>query len=100
MFKFMRFRGSHLAQRIITFNTVALCVLMIGILYLSQFQNNSLRDRQSGMILESDLFVRLAEATIAGKTDPDVVRVSSQLELDALSYGSHTGQRDAEGSFA
>jgi two-component system sensor histidine kinase ChvG len=70
--RFMRFRGSHLAQRIITFNTVALCVLMVGILYLSQFQNNSVRDRRTGMVLESDLFVRLAGATIVTETDPVV----------------------------
>ncbi len=67
----LRFRGSHLAQRIITFNTVALCVLMAGILYLSQFQNNSLRDRQTAMYLESDLFVRLASAHLTPLSDPD-----------------------------
>lgn len=70
--RFMRFRGSHLAQRIITFNTVGLCVLMVGILYLSQFQNNSVRDRRTGMVLESDLFVRLAAATIVTESDPVV----------------------------
>ncbi len=81
--RFMKFRGSHLAQRIITFNTVALCVLMVGILYLSQFQNNSVRDRRTGMVLESDLFVRLAGATIITETDP-VIKFLKLLDTVAL----------------
>lgn len=81
--RLLRFRGSHLAQRIITFNTVGLCVLMVGILYLSQFQNNSVRERKTGMVQESDLFVRLAGATIATETDP-VVKFLKLLDTIAM----------------
>ena len=107
--RFLRFRGSHLAQRIITFNTVWLCVLRVGILYLGQFQNNSVRGRRAGMVLESDLFVRLAGASIITEPDPvakflklldtvSMLPVPEGLELDGgdvpLRYGYISFSRD------
>ena len=38
MLRIFRFRGSALARRIITFNVIALCILLMGMLYLNQFK--------------------------------------------------------------
>lgn len=48
-------RRSPLSRKIITFNLVALGVLLTGVLYLSQFQSGILEQRARGMLTEARL---------------------------------------------
>lgn len=57
-------RTSPLARRIITFNLIALCILLIGMLYLDQFRGGLVVEKQSAMIVESELYAETIEARL------------------------------------
>jgi two-component system, OmpR family, sensor histidine kinase ChvG len=60
------FWTSALARRIIAFNLIALCVLLLGMLYLSQFRNNVATERLAALRSEATLYAQLLEGRIAG----------------------------------
>ncbi len=53
------FWSSALARRIIAFNLIALCVLLLGMLYLSQFHNNSVAERLTTLETETTLYTHI-----------------------------------------
>ena len=59
--RLFRFQSSALARRIITFNLIALCILLMGMLYLNQFKDGVVQEKQSSMVLESGLYAGLLE---------------------------------------
>jgi two-component system, OmpR family, sensor histidine kinase ChvG len=64
------FRYSALARRIVTFNLIALCVMLLGILYLSQFRGSLLQEQQAAMMSESSLVTRLLESRVSASGTP------------------------------
>ena len=80
-------RGSHMAQRIITFNFVALCILLVGILFLIQTQSNALYERQRTIIVESHLIANFIEDASLYKEGADLqsllkkTNVTNSLEV-------------------
>ena len=59
-----RVRTSPLARRIITFNLIALCILLVGMLYLDQFRGGLVLEKQSSMLVESELYADVIEARL------------------------------------
>ncbi len=62
--KLTRFRTSALARRIVTFNLMALCILLIGMLYLNKFNGGLVVERQTSMVVESELYANVIEARL------------------------------------
>ncbi|MCP5085964.1 MAG: histidine kinase [Rhodobacteraceae bacterium] len=66
-FWLFRFRSSALARRIITFNLIALCILLMGMLYLNQFNSGQMRDKQNNLLIDSSLYVGVVQARMGGE---------------------------------
>jgi len=62
---FISLNRSPLARKIITFNLLALVVLVGGVLYLNQFRDGLVEQRETGMIAEAQLIARVIEADLA-----------------------------------
>jgi two-component system sensor histidine kinase ChvG len=58
------FWASALARRIIAFNLIALCVLLLGMLYLSQFRNNIVSERLAALDVQSTLYAQLLQERV------------------------------------
>lgn len=75
---------SPLARKIITFNLVAMLVLVAGVLYLNPFRNSLVLQRESGLIAEArlvaDVFeARLTPAVPGAAPDPAAMDISAIL---------------------
>lgn len=66
-----RVRTSPLARRIITFNLIALCILLVGMLYLNQFRGGLVLEKQSAMLIESELYADVIEARLLDERTAD-----------------------------
>ncbi len=66
------FWSSALARRIIAFNLIALCVLLLGMLYLSQFRNNSATVRLMAVQAEALLYTQLLQERMSLDTSADL----------------------------
>jgi len=66
------FWSSALARRIIAFNLIALCVLLLGMLYLSQFRNNSATVRLMAVQSEALLYTQLLQERMSLDTSPEL----------------------------
>ncbi len=64
-------RSSPLARRIITFNLIALNVLVAGILYLNSSRDGLALQRARGMVSEVELIADVFEAQMRGEQPPD-----------------------------
>ncbi|MEK6205668.1 MAG: sensor N-terminal transmembrane domain-containing protein, partial [Amylibacter sp.] len=58
------FWSSALARRIIAFNLIALCVLLLGMLYLNQFRNSVAAGRLVALQSESTLYAQLLQERV------------------------------------
>ncbi len=63
------FWSSALARRIIAFNLIALCTLLLGMLYLSQFSNNIADERFAALKVQSGLYAQLLQERAANNAD-------------------------------
>lgn len=70
------FWSSALARRIIAFNLIALCVLLLGMLYLSQFRNNSATVRLMAVQSEALLYTKLLQERVSLDTGSEVPSAS------------------------
>jgi len=63
--------SSPLARKIITFNLLALVVLVGGVLYLNQFREGLVVQRERGMVIQAKLIAKVFEAELpaAGPVD-------------------------------
>ena len=61
-------KQSPLARKIITFNLLALVVLVAGVLFMNPFRDSLMLQREQGMVTEAQLMARglAAEAALAG----------------------------------
>lgn len=55
---------SPLARKIITFNLLAILVLVAGVLFLNPFRDSLVLQRERGLVIEAELIARLVEATL------------------------------------
>jgi two-component system sensor histidine kinase ChvG len=109
-----RIRTSVLARRIITFNLIALCVLLVGMLYLSQYRGGQLVEIEESMRVEADLYAATAQARVQSNavvgadligdltiSDGRVVRVfMPDLSVGAMVSGVNTSGSQSAGVFA
>lgn len=73
---------SPLARKIITFNLLALVILVAGVLYTNQSRDSLRFQRASGLVSEAELIADVMEASLPGpgeSFDPD--NVLSELDL-------------------
>ncbi len=61
--------SSALARRIIAFNLIALCTLLLGMLYLSQFSNNIADERFAALKVQSNLYAQILQERATKTTD-------------------------------
>ncbi|GGA05939.1 sensor histidine kinase [Amylibacter cionae] len=71
-----RIRTSALARRIITFNLIALCILLVGMLYLNQFKGGAVVEKQTSMLIESELYSSVIEARLLDERTPNSALIS------------------------
>ena len=77
---------SPLARKIITFNLLAMLVLVAGVLYLNPFRNSLVLQRESGLVAEAQLIAdvfeaRLALAAPADLSDGSIALAAQGIEL-------------------
>jgi len=80
--------SSPLARKIITFNLLAMVVLVAGVLYLNPFRNSLLLQRESGLVAEARLIANMFEAGLPADdegalglgTPSDVATILATLE--------------------
>lgn len=72
--KFIAINRSPLAQKIITFNLVAIILMVAGILYLNPFRDSLVKQREMAMVAEATLIADMIEFTAGqdGKLDVEV----------------------------
>ncbi|MFQ6547220.1 sensor N-terminal transmembrane domain-containing protein [Aestuariibius sp. 2305UL40-4] len=81
--KFIRLKRSPLARKIITFNLMALVLLLAGVLYLNPARDSLAAQRANALVTEAKLVADVYEATL-GQLDlatDDASRILRQLEL-------------------
>jgi len=101
--RFFRIRSSALARRIIIFNLIALCVLLMGMLYLNQFKGGLLQEKQAAMQVDANLYASVLQSRMAQETTVDMLVGLSMAEgvnlrafnLDSTSAGMASGNWDA-----
>ncbi|WP_417258224.1 sensor N-terminal transmembrane domain-containing protein [Celeribacter sp.] len=81
--KFIAVNRSPLAQKIITFNLVAIILMVAGILYLNPFRDSLVTQREIAMVTEAALIADMLEAT-AGSDGPLVLRADDEAVLAVL----------------
>lgn len=62
--KFIAINRSPLAQKIITFNLIAIIVMVAGILYLNPFRDSLVKQRELAMVAEAVLIADMLELTV------------------------------------
>jgi two-component system sensor histidine kinase ChvG len=83
---------SPLARKIITFNLLAIILMVAGVLYLNPFRDSLVFQRQNGLVTEAQLIANAFKAQMPeeGAVDlasNDVIDVRATLESLALSDG-------------
>lgn len=73
----LSFGGSSLARKIITFNLLALVVLVGGVLYLNQFREGLVRQSEAALKTEARLIARLLELNRQTSGSPDLLLADS-----------------------
>ncbi|MEM6760660.1 MAG: sensor histidine kinase [Pseudomonadota bacterium] len=77
-------RSSPLARKIITFNLIALNVLVAGILYLNSTRDSLAVQRISGVIAQAELVADVLEAQLPGTGTPDI---ATMIDVDETLAG-------------
>ncbi len=62
---------SPLARKIITFNLMAILVLVAGVLYLNPFRDSLVVQRERSLVIEAEIISGFLEASLAGETLSD-----------------------------
>lgn len=74
---FISLNRSPLARKIITFNLLALVVLVAGVLFLNPFRDSLVQQREAGLVSEAELIADVFEAIIGSDTGGDGVTLTS-----------------------
>lgn len=95
---FISLNRSPLARKIITFNLLALVILVAGVLYLNPFRDSLVLQRERGLVVETQLVADVLEAQFAGVENlPDKSTVSANLAKLSLPNGVEAYIYDLEG---
>ena len=86
---FISLNRSPLARKIITFNLMAMIVLVAGVLYLNPFRDSLVLQRESGLVAEAQLIANVFEAqfpnegavNLASSDGIDTLRTVKRIEL-------------------
>ncbi len=86
---FISLNRSPLARKIITFNLMAMIVLVAGVLYLNPFRDSLVLQRESGLVAEAQLIANVFEAqlpnegavNLASGDGIDTLRTVQRIEL-------------------
>ena len=86
---FISLNRSPLARKIITFNLMAMIVLVAGVLYLNPFRDSLVLQRESGLVAEAQLIANVFEAqmpnqgavNLATGDGIDTLRTVQRIEL-------------------
>ncbi len=62
--RFVLLNRSPLARKIITFNLIALIVLVAGVLYMNPFRDSLVFQRERGLVVQSELIANVFEAQL------------------------------------
>lgn len=97
-----RMRTSALSRRIVTFNLIALCILLVGMLYLNQHKGGIGFEKQASMQNESELYAsvlesRLAEGAVSGSKLIEGLPVSEGVMVSVF-LSDETLAAQAEGN--
>jgi len=84
-------RRSPLARKIITFNLIALMLLIAGILYLNPSRDNLKFQRISGLVKEAELIADVIQANLPARAPVDLTSADG---LDAIAGLSRISLRD------
>jgi len=87
---FISLNRSPLARKIITFNLLAMIVLVAGVLYLNPFRDSLVLQRESGLVAEAQLIAQVFEAKLLAapqKKGMDGVDVPATIAAVALPEG-------------
>lgn len=90
------FWSSALARRIIAFNLIALCVLLLGMLYLSQFHNNSTSEHLTALETETTLYTQIISERLSSDTS-GVLSLGAKVKDLPVSEVSEVRIYDAAG---
>ena len=101
---------SPLARKIITFNLLAILILVAGVLFLNPFRDSMVIQRELGLVAEAELVAQVFEARIGAHPAPDlgadeILRGLDLTSVDAFVFApqgrliaSTLGQRRADGA--
>ena len=93
--QWMGFTRSPLARKVITFNLIALVVLVAGILFLNPFRSSLVHMRETGLATQAQLVANVVEARLpagttaglaADGTDPAAMLAALNLDPDVQAY--------------
>ena len=75
---FISLNRSPLARKIITFNLLALIILVAGVLFLNPFRDSLVAQREAGLVSEAELIADVFEARLGarGAAGPDAIDTS------------------------
>jgi two-component system sensor histidine kinase ChvG len=84
--KFIAINRSPLAQKIITFNLVAIILMVAGILYLNPFRDSLVKQREMAMVYEAALIADMVKLTAGqdGRLDAEENSDDLAVLLDVL----------------
>lgn len=83
---FISLNRSPLARKIITFNLMAMIVLVAGVLYLNPFRDSLVLQRESGLVAEAQLVADVFEAQLPAGT-PVNLATGDGLDATATARG-------------
>ncbi|MCB2127500.1 MAG: sensor histidine kinase [Rhodobacteraceae bacterium] len=69
---FISLNRSPLARKIITFNLMAMVVLVAGVLYLNPFRDSLVLQRESGLVAEAQIVADVFEAQLSDEGEVDL----------------------------
>ena len=99
---FLSINRSPLARKIITFNLLAMLMLVAGVLWLNPVRENIVLQRESTLVAEAHLVANVLEAAIAGDADAgaglDAGALGSMLGALRLQPGIEVYVFDADGA--
>ena len=78
-------RSSPIARKIVTFNLIALMLLIAGILYLNPSRDNLVFQRVTGLVKEAELITNVIEANLPRDTQVDLSTDDGLRAITSLS---------------
>ncbi len=81
---FISLNRSPLARKIITFNLLALVILVAGVLFLNPFRDSLVAQREAGLVSEAELIADVFEASLGGAAITGLTATESLIANETL----------------